>query len=179
MSTKFACYCKICSRVPDNTFFKSNAFLGIQLCEEDGYLYSTEETADLDVFLSQSAYFSYAVCESCRTCNERQVFSHTQDLIVAFSSVLVRMYLNITMNYYSTLISQISLVHEKTVIGKTTWAGKLLLFRFFYVKTHLSFFEFFDLFNEVNKSECYVMFEGKPKYGPYNICSYTLEVIMF
>ena len=176
--TKFARYCKICSRVPDNTFFKSNAFLGIQLCEEDGYLYSTEETADLDLFLSHSAYFSYAVCESCRTCNERQVFSHTQDLIVAFSSVLVRMCLNITMNYYSTLISQISLVHEKTVIGKITLAARLLLFRFFKLN-HNFFFEFFDLFNEVNKSECYVMFEGKPKYGSNDICSYTLEVSMF
>ena len=76
--TRFARYCKICSRVRDNTFFEYNAFLSIQLCEEDGYLYSTEERADLDVFLSQPAYFPYAVCESCRTCNERQVLSHTQ-----------------------------------------------------------------------------------------------------
>ena len=128
--TKFAHYCKICSRVRDNTFFEYNAFLSIQLCEEDGYLYSTEERADLDVFLSQPAYFPYAVCESCRTCNKRQVFSHTQDFIVAFCSVLVRMYLNITMNYFSTLISQISLVHEKTVIGKITWAAKLLFLDF-------------------------------------------------
>ena len=123
-------YCKICSRVRDNTFFEYNVLLSIQLCE-DGYLNSTEERADLDVFLSQPASFFYAVCESCRTCNERQVFSHTQDLKAVFCSVLVRMYLDITMNYFSTLISQISLVHEKTVIGRITWAAKLLLFRFF------------------------------------------------
>ena len=97
---------------------------------------------------------------------------------MAFCSVLVRMYLNITMNYFSTLISQISLVHEKTVIGKITWTAKLLLFRFFKLN-HIFFLEFFDLFNEVNRSECYVMFEGKPKYGPYDICSHTLEVGMF
>ena len=176
--TRFARYCKICSRVRDNTFFEYNAFLSIQLREEDGYLYSTEERADLDVFLSQPAYFPYAVCESCRTCNERQVLSHTQDLIVAFCSVLVRIYLDITMNYFSTLISQISLVHEKTVIGKITWAAKLLLFRFFKLNQNF-FLDFFYLFNEVNRSECYVMFEGKPKYCPYDICSYTLEVSMF
>ena len=58
---------------------------------------------------------------------------------MAFCSVLVRMYLNITMNYFSTLISQISLVHEKTVIGKITWAAKLLLFRFFKLN-HIFFF---------------------------------------
>ena len=121
--TKFARYCKICSRVRDNTFFKSNDFLGIQLCEEDGYLYSTEERADLNVFLSHPACFSYAVCESCGTCNERQVFSHTQGLIMAFCSVLVKMYLNIVINYFSTLISQISLVHEKTVIGRINLAA--------------------------------------------------------
>ena len=87
--TKFARYCKICSQVRDNTFFEYNAFLSIQLCEEDGYLYSTEERTDLDVFLSQPAYFSYNVCQSCRTCNECQVLSHTQDLIAAFCSVFV------------------------------------------------------------------------------------------
>ena len=86
------------------------------------------------MFLSHPACFSYAVCESCGTCNERQVFSHTQGLIMAFCSVLVKMYLNIVINYFSTLISQISLVHEKTVIGKITWAAKLLLFRFFMLK---------------------------------------------
>ena len=122
--TKFARYCKICSRVRDNNFFEYNAFLSVQLCEEDVYLYSTQERAELDVFLSQPSYFSYGVCQSCRTCNERQVFSHTQDLIATFCSFFVRMYLNITMNYFSTLSSQISLVHEKTVIGKITLAAR-------------------------------------------------------
>ena len=175
--TKFACYCKICSRVRDNTFFEYNAFLSGRLCEEDGYLYSTQETTDLDVFLSQPAYFPYAIYESLTTWYHPQVFDHTQDLIPAFCSILVRMYLNITLNYSSYFISQISLVHEKTIICKITWSPKLLLFRFF--KWNPDFFEFFDLFNEVNKSECYVMFKGKPKYGPYDICSYVLEVSMF
>ena len=97
---------------------------------------------NLMCFLSQPPYFSYGVCQSCRTCNERQVFNHTQDLIVAFCSVFVRMYLNITMNYFSTLISQISLVHEKTVIGKITLAARLLLFRFFKLNHNFFFLNF-------------------------------------
>ena len=92
-------YCKICSRVRDNTFFEYNAFLSIQLCEEDGYLNSTEERADLDVFLSQPASFSYAVCESCRTCNERQVFGHTQDLSKIFSKNVFRYYNELLFNF--------------------------------------------------------------------------------
>ena len=30
------------------------------------------------------------------------------------------------------------------------------------------FYEFFDLFSEVNGSDCYAMFLNKPKYGPYS-----------
>ena len=41
------------------------------------------------------------------------------------------------MNYFSTLISQISLVHEKTVISKITWVARLLLFRFFKLDPNL------------------------------------------
>ena len=49
-----------------------------------------QERVELDVCLSQLPYFSYGVCQSCRTCNEHQIFSHTQDLIAAFCSVFKR-----------------------------------------------------------------------------------------
>ena len=87
--------------------------------------------------LSQLPYFSYGVCQSCRTCNEHQIFSHTQDLIAAFCSVFKRNVFKYRMNYFSTLISQTSLVHEKTVISKVTWAARLLLFRFFKLDPNL------------------------------------------
>ena len=96
-----------------------------------------QERVELDVCLSQLPYFSYGVCQSCRTCNEHQMFSHTQDLKQPFVQFSKEMYLNIRMNYFSTLISQISLVHEKTVISKITWVARLLLFRFFKLDPNL------------------------------------------
>ena len=55
--TKFARYCKICSRVRDNNCFEYSAFLSVQLCEKDGYLYSTQERVKLDVFFVSTALF--------------------------------------------------------------------------------------------------------------------------
>ena len=92
-------YCRICSRVRDNAFYEFNAFLSVKLGEEDGYLINCLESVDLDVFLSQPGYFPYAFCES-DTCTHHEVFNYTHDLLRAFCSILVRMYLNITMNFF-------------------------------------------------------------------------------
>ena len=98
----------------------------------DGFLgINNFETADFDVFLSQPDYFTYAFCESDRRCNQDQVFSYTHDLFAAFCSVFIRMYLNIAMKVFSTLISNISLADEKKLIAKILTGAKMLLFRFF------------------------------------------------
>ena len=54
----------------------------------------------------------------------------------------------------------------------------MLLFRFFDLNYDF-FYEFFDLFSEVNGSDCYVMFLNKPKYGPYSGRKYNLQIITF
>ena len=38
---------------------------------------------------------------------------------------------------------------------------------------------FFDSFAEVNASDCYVVYNNKPKYGPYNGPKATLETSFF
>ena len=40
----------------------------------------------------------------------------------------------------------------------------------------LFFYEFFDLFAEVNASDCYVVYKNKPKYGPCHLPKATLEI---
>ena len=54
----------------------------------------------------------------------------------------------------------------------------MLYFRFFDLNYDF-FYEFFDLFSEVNNSDCFVMFSNKLKYGPYNVAKYGLEITMF
>ena len=59
-------YCKLFSRVRENTFYEYNAFLGLKVSSDtDNYLnISSSERVDLDVFLSKPAYFPYCFNES-------------------------------------------------------------------------------------------------------------------
>lgn len=41
------------------------------------------------------------------------------------------------------------------------------------------FMSFFYLFAEVNASDYYVVYNNKPKYGPYHEPKATLEIIFF
>ena len=146
----------------------------------DGYLgLRWHETVDFDVFLSQPGYFPYAFCESYdRKCNQHQVFSYAHDMFAAFFSVLVRLYLNIAMKCFETLLSNISLAEEKKLIAKIVTEARMLLFRFFDLNYEF-FYEVFDLFSKVNGSDCYVMFSNILKCGPYSGLQYNLQIIMF
>ena len=88
------------------------------------------------------------------------------------------MYLNITTEYFSDLISQLSLSHEKKVLRKIFTSAYQLLYRFFDLN-YLFFYEFFDLFVQHNDSDCFVICANKPKHGPYHGPKGTLEAIMF
>ena len=130
----------------------------------DGYVnISSSERIVLDVFLSKPPYFPYCFTESTGKCSDFEVFSFARDLFACFCSVRVRMYLSITTEYFSDLISLLSLSDEKKIVRK--------IFTF----AHLLLHEFFDLFGQVNASECYV----KPKFGPYCGPKHSLEIIMF
>ena len=113
-------YCKVCSGVRENTFYEYNAFLNLIVHSTTGdYLnISSSEQIDLDVFLNKPAYFPYCHCKSIGKCSGFEVFSFARDLFAAFCSVLVRMYLNHTMEYFSDLMSQVSLTDEKKIIQK-------------------------------------------------------------
>ena len=123
----------MCSRVRENTFYEYNAFLSLKVSSNtDDYLnISSSERIDLDVFLTRPVYFPYYFTESSGKCSDFEVISFAQDLFAAFSSVLVRMYLNITTEYFSDLISQLSLSDEKKVVRETFTSAHQLLYRYF------------------------------------------------
>ena len=136
---------------------------------------SSSDRVDLDVFLCRPAYFQYPDYELLNgKCSHLKVFSFARDLFAAFCSVLVRMYLNHTIEYFSDLMSQVSLTDEKKIIQKFFSFALQLLHKFFDIN-YLFFYEFFDLFGQVNASECYV----KPKFGSYCGPKHSLEIIMF
>ena len=126
---KLSGYCKMCLRVRENTFYEYNAFLSLKVSSNtDDYLnISSSERIDLDVFLTRPVYFPYYFTESSGKCSDFEVISFAQDLFAAFCSVLVGMYLNITAEYFSDLISQLSLSDEKKIFT----SAHQLLYRFF------------------------------------------------
>ena len=76
----------------------------------DDYLHTTSsDQVDLDVFVKSPSYFEYPDYELINgKCCQLKVFSYARDLFVAFSAVLVRMYFNYTIEYFSELISQVN-----------------------------------------------------------------------
>ena len=109
-----------------------------------------------------------ACCSLChpdssdKKCANFEVFNFARDLFAAFCGVLVRMYLNYTLQYFSEFISNVSLSDEKKTINKIFKYAYNFLSKFFDVN-HWFFYEFFDLFDKVNGSDCYVIYDNKTK----------------
>ena len=99
---KLSAYCKMCSKVRENTFYEYNAFLSLKVRSntEDYLNISSLERIDLDVFLTKLAHFPYYFTESSDKCSDFEVITFAQDLFAAFSSALARMYLNITLSIF-------------------------------------------------------------------------------
>ena len=64
------------------------------------------------------------------------------------------------------------------IIRKIFWFVLDLLHKFFDIN-YLFFYEFFDVFDEVNSSQCFVICANKPKFGLYDGPKCSLEIIMF
>ena len=148
--------------------------------DTDDYLHITSsDRLDLDVFLNRPAYFQYPDYELLNgKCCHLEVLSYARDLFAAFCAALVRMYLNYTIDQFSDLISQVSLSDRGKIIRKIFWFALDLLHKFFDIN-YLFFYEFFDMFDEVNSSQCFVVCANKPKLGPYNGPKCSLEITMF
>ena len=150
------------------------------MTSDNEYLHITSsDRVDLDVFVNSPSYFEYPDYDLINgKCCYLQYFSYARDLFAAFSAILVRMYLNYTKEYFSELISQVSFSDEGKIIQKMFWFALDLLYKFFEIN-YLFFYEFFDLFDQVNASEYYVICSGKPKLGRYCGSKHSLEIIMF
>ena len=81
--------------------------------------------------MNRPGYFPYCFTESSSKCSDFEVISFAQDLFADFCSVFIRMYLNITTEYFSDLISQLSLSNEQKVVRKIFTFLHLLLYNFF------------------------------------------------
>ena len=94
-------HCKLCSRVRDFDFVSRDTYEDLMITSYGSLLgLSFHERIDLDVFLSNADdYFIFFI-----TPNKNflffQNFTYTQDIFAAFSSILIRTYLNICFGFF-------------------------------------------------------------------------------
>ena len=112
-------------------------------------------------------------------CQFFQKFDFLQELLAAFFSIFVRMYLNHTIKSLSNLLCQVSLSDEKTIITIIINHALIFLGKFWHQTNYKFFYKFFDVFDTVNSSACYKNFDAKPKFGPYHYARYSLTVSYF
>ena len=176
-------YCQQCSRVRENYYFDTKKFQDLVACSgnycETEHLFLDGKLMDLDVFLDRSVYFNYPnypLSKEKAKCQYFLVLNHAQDLLAYFCSVLVRMFLNYAMEHFSELISVVSISDEKFIIEEIFRWVRDLLFDFF-DRNYTFFYEFLNVFDEVNLSDCYAVSKNKPKFGPYIPRQCKLEII--
>ena len=112
-------YCRVCSRVRENFFLECNAFSNLCVCSVGSYLdCSSSDRLDLDVFLLNADDFLGGYTKYNGKCCYFQNFEFARDLFAAFCSVLIRMFLNYTVDCFSDLLCRVTLSDEQKIIQK-------------------------------------------------------------
>ena len=90
---------------------------------------------------------------------------------------IVRMYLNITLNFFFYFNKYTR--WKKKITEIIVKHGDFLLSKFWHEVNVNYFYEFFYLFDTVNSSICYENVVTKPKFDPYHGPRATLTIIRF
>ena len=126
-------YCKICFRVCDYHFVETNAYDNLMVCFSTKILgLPTSHRIDLDVFLLNAECNLNSYTKDNGFCPFSQTFDYSQDFFTAFSEVLVRMCLNLTLSYFSKLFSSLTLLDERKIIEEIVKHGHFLLSKFWH-----------------------------------------------
>ena len=140
-------YCCLCYRVRENLFFERNTFSKLRVCPYGSYLdMKSCHCLELDVFLIEAGTCVSGYTKLTKNCSFFQVFQCPQELFVCFSSILIRMYINCTLNalFFSPpkvkhKAFNVSLVDEKKILLIILRHAKIFLDKFWYT-TNFKFF---------------------------------------
>ena len=109
-------YSKACSRVRDFHFNCTSSFRNIQVTSYGTNLLGlgSDQVRDLDVFVSNADddYFKFFQLQN-DYCNYFTFFSYPEKIFAAFSSILIRIYVNIYLNCFTEL--ELNMLDEKKV----------------------------------------------------------------
>ena len=108
-------YCKLGSRVQDFTFNCKSSFQNIQVTSYGSILLGLDSSyiCDLEVFVSNADdYFKFFNLKNAH-CSYFALFSYPEELFAAFSSILMRIYMNLSLKFFSYLDLNIYIMNEK------------------------------------------------------------------
>ena len=110
------------------------------VCSVGTYLdCSSSDRFDLDVFLLNACDTLGGYTKDSGKCCYFQNFEFARDLFAAFCSVLIRMYLNYTVECFSGFLSRVSLSDEQKIIQNILKHAYIFLIKF-WDETNLSSF---------------------------------------
>ena len=108
-------YCKVCSRVVDFHFNSRTHFRNIHVTSEGTTLLrlSSDTVCDLDVFVSNADdYFKFFKVKD-DFCTYFALFSYPEEIFAAFSSILIRIYVNVCFKFFNDL--DLNIAHERKI----------------------------------------------------------------
>ena len=138
-----------------------------------------DQIRDLDVFVSNADdYFKFFKAKD-NFCSYFALFSYPEEIFAAISSILIRIYVNVSLKFFAEL--ELNIFDEKKVREIITTKSRFFLARFWH-EVNIDFFnEFFDKFDERNLSYCFRNSALKPEFGPCYPAAFdtTITVIRF
>ena len=143
-------YCKLCSRVQDFTFNCKSSFQNIQVTSYGSTLLGLDSNyiCDLDVFVSNADdYFKFFNLKNAH-CSYFALFFYPGEIFAAFLSILMRIYVNLSLNFFSYL--DLNICDEQKVRNIIMTQSHYFLTRFSHEVNIDFFYEFFDVFDQYN-----------------------------
>ena len=85
--------------------------------------------------------------------------------------------MNLTISCFEDSLSKVAVVDKNKILTQILKHAEIILLKFWRETNIKLFQEFFDLFDQLNRSVCYRNDEVKPKFGPYFAPRPTLTVM--
>ena len=137
------------------------------------------QICDLDVFGSNAGnYFKFFNLKNDFCCYFA-LFSYPEEIFAAFSSILMRIYVNICLKFFPHL--DLNVFDEKRIKKIILTQSRFFLARFWHEVNIDFFYEIFDIFDKYNKSYCFRNSNKKVEFGPYypTVFDATITFIAF
>ena len=155
-----------CSRMRSRDFEKTSFFLDIVIDKrdfEENFCDMVGSRTELDISVERPVYFSDYI-EKDSQCNYYQKFYKPGDLLVCFTSVLVRLYVNYVLNCLFEL--DLTLRDERTLVDEVYTFASDLMYEFFNTN-YLFLLSFYNLCcsEDLKFNSCYGILREKVHYG--------------